>query len=201
MTKVVLLANAIVKSIAHGAKYPQGRVSGLFLGRLLKSKGDKKHCVVYDAVPVAHTHCIAHIHKIAVLLAEEYCKERKLCIVGYYQADSVLDIKNTEITEEKVPFPKEILELANKDFFFCKLNYSHLSKEILACFEFEGNFELFTTKIARESLERTLETSGYSQLMDIDDHLCNPESDFFNTQLVNREEEEELELEKLDLKL
>lgn len=201
MTRIILLSNAVVKSISHGAKYPQGRVNGLFIGKCSHSETDKEDCIIYDAVPVAHTHCITHINNIAVLLAREYCKESGLSIVGYYQADSTLDIKNAEITEEKVPFPKEILGLAD-DLFLCKLNYSHLSKDILNCFEFEGDIKLFITETAINSLENILETSGYSKLVDIDDHLDEHTSDFLNTKFVDKDKEESVEIaKKLNIKV
>jgi hypothetical protein len=84
----------------HACKYPHRSVNGLLLGSV--SGGSVS---VSEALPLFHSPLgLAPMLEAALLLADEYCQQRKLQLVGYYQANEVAD------DLELGPFGKKICD-------------------------------------------------------------------------------------------
>ena len=71
----------------HCAKYPHRTVNGLLLGT-----ANNDSVSVRETLPLFHSSlALAPMLEAALLLADEYCSTRDLKIVGYYQANEVVD--------------------------------------------------------------------------------------------------------------
>ena len=94
MTSTELSPAAYSVLYMHCLKYPHRSVNGLLLGA---ADGDAVR--VREALPLFHSSlALAPMLEAALLLADEYCAVQKLKIVGYYQANEVVD-------DLELPFP------------------------------------------------------------------------------------------------
>ena len=84
----------------HCCRYPHRTLNGLLLGNV-----DGSDVSVSMTLPLFHAQIsLAPMLEAAFLLADEYCQQNKLKIVGYYQANHLVD------DFELGPFGKKICE-------------------------------------------------------------------------------------------
>ena len=87
MASIELAPPAYGVLFMHCARYPHRTVNGLLLGSI-----DGETVRVREAMPLMHSSlALAPMQEAALLLADEYCSAKSLDIVGYYQANEVVD--------------------------------------------------------------------------------------------------------------
>ena len=96
-----LAPSAYAVLFMHCTKYPHRTLNGLLLGAEKPGGGVS----VREALPLFHSSlALAPMLEAALLLADEYCAAKDLKIVGYYQANEVVDDLDLG------PFGKKIAE-------------------------------------------------------------------------------------------
>jgi len=71
----------------HACKHPHRTINGLLLGSAADSAVS-----VSEALPLFHSSlALAPMLEAALLLADEYCQQKKVQIVGYYQANEIVE--------------------------------------------------------------------------------------------------------------
>ena len=84
---IALSADAYRVLFLHCCRYPTRSLNGILLGR---TSGDSVSVTM--TLPLSHTQLsLAPMLETALLLADEYCQQNELQIVGYYQANERVD--------------------------------------------------------------------------------------------------------------
>lgn len=87
LSSIALSPDAYSVLFLHACRYPHRTVNGLLLGT---AAADNESVSVSEALPLFHSSlALAPALETGLLLADEYCKQRKLQIVGYYQANEI----------------------------------------------------------------------------------------------------------------
>jgi len=85
---IALKADAYTVLFLHCCRYPTRSLNGLLLG----SAAADGSVSVEKTLPLFHTQIsLAPMLEAALLLADEYCQQNGLQIVGYYQANELVD--------------------------------------------------------------------------------------------------------------
>uniref|UniRef100_A0A8C4NGB1 ER membrane protein complex subunit 8 n=1 Tax=Eptatretus burgeri TaxID=7764 RepID=A0A8C4NGB1_EPTBU len=90
--KLTLTVPAYVKMVLHASRYVHSAVNGVLLAtapRTATREGvTAAGLLCIDAVPLFHTALpLAPMLEAALALIDSWCKEKDLCIAGYYQAN------------------------------------------------------------------------------------------------------------------
>jgi len=72
---------AYAKAVMHICKHSSVPVLGVFIGRT-----NQKTIKIIDTIPLFHTHSLAPMLKIALMLIEQHCSDAGLEILGFYSA-------------------------------------------------------------------------------------------------------------------
>ena len=99
-SSITLAPNAYSVLFMHACKYPTRTINGLLLGSA-GAGGDKVS--VTEVLPLFHsTPGLAPMLEAALLLADEYCTQRSIEIVGYYQANELSDDLDVGMAGKKI---------------------------------------------------------------------------------------------------
>eukprot|EP00741_Cyanophora_paradoxa_P003521 tig00000711_g3419.t1 len=188
MGPVVLSADAYIKAVLHAAKNFACEVNGVLLGT---AEGDR--LVVRDAMPLFHSHlALAPMLEAAMMQVEEYCAAQRpaLQILGYYHANERSDDSELNLTARRIA---DKIQSYFSSACLLLLNPSKLDTDDGSAFEVfqrdgsswkkRGPPELEDSSAARKACNY-MRAGLAGSLVDFDDHLDNPTSDWLNPGLL-----------------
>ena len=163
-----------LKILMHSAKYPTQAINGILLGN---DSG-----IVLDSIPLAHNNLsLTPLIEIGLSIIENYTKEKKLNIVGYYFANE--REKDTTTSEIHLTIFKKIQKnFSNASLWRVRikkkkkyqLNYSQIDNETWPTIKIEKGKD-FKFNISKEKILK-----NYLNIIDFEEHLNDISKDFLN---------------------
>jgi len=178
---ITLSADAYSVLFLHCCRYPTRSLNGLLLG-----KASSDAVQVTQALPLFHTQIsLTPMLEAALLLAEEYCQQSGLQIVGYYQANELVD------DLELGPFGKRISDKIRSQtpsaavFVVDGMSMHPSSTDLrLIAQGADGKRSGVVPTITADvdgciaRVEACLKASVHHEIVDFDAHLDDPEKDW-----------------------
>eukprot|EP00466_Bigelowiella_natans_P016619 jgi/Bigna1/132996/aug1.19_g7704 len=189
---VALTCGAYKKIVQHCAKNTYRPVLGLLLSS--SSSGDAKESLtVSGVVPLLHNYALGPMLELAMAQAYEYCKEKKLQVVGCYWANELADDMSVHRIAKKVGAC--ISKFFNSAFVLV-IDNMVIGKELkkndndsydLGCKAFqvksEKQYDVVFAKSGKEeltNLKEWLSSKKLGNIVDFEDHLENVNLEWLN---------------------
>uniref|UniRef100_UPI00358E5311 ER membrane protein complex subunit 8 n=1 Tax=Myxine glutinosa TaxID=7769 RepID=UPI00358E5311 len=186
---LTLTVPAYVKMVLHASRYVHSAVNGVLLATAPRTATREAGILCIDAVPLFHTALpLAPMLEAALALIDSWCKEKDLCIAGYYQAnesrkDSSPDSVACKIAErilENIQ-PATLVMVQNQRLSMFR------QEPAIKVYENQGARwqpkDLNHVILEREALPITLALLGsgaHLQVIDFDTHLSDIRQDWHN---------------------
>merc|ERR1711936_336039 len=198
---IELMTRAYAKVILHAAKYPHTAVNGVLLAKL-PAKGQKQSpkLVLTDAIPLFHqTEGLSPMLEVALTQIEGRAASIGYGIAGFYHAsrhfrDTSVDIFSQRIADriaDLSPFGRTaLLTVNNREISLNLQNHSLLGQMFIGNSEGTGRWRTIAKDNIRVADDMTfavtsqlLQTRGYKDLSDFDNHLDDVSIDYLNVSL------------------
>ncbi|OII77295.1 hypothetical protein cand_020050 [Cryptosporidium andersoni] len=189
--EVSLSEKAFGKMAMHSLKYPKCPVDGILLGY-----EEDQVIKVIDVIPLFHSPRLYESITLALLFVEEYCIEtvqkgllNKFQLIGYYYDEEFNQLQGALNTESQVDTRCSlILEkiLQNNDAaVFVRMKRDQLfTRDCLTVSKMKSKqqFENVSLSVCSNSpnILRAVKDMQYFHLYDFEDHLLNPNLNWFN---------------------
>ncbi|KAL7067106.1 hypothetical protein ACR3K2_24220 [Cryptosporidium serpentis] len=192
--EVSLSEKAFGKMAMHCLKYPKCSVDGILLGY-----EENQVIEVIDVIPLFHSFRLYESISLALLFVEEYCIEiaqkgflNKFQLIGYYYDEELNQLQGALNTESQVDTRCSlILEriLQNNDAaVFVRIKRDQLFTRgclTVSKMKSKQQFEDISLSVCSNSpnVLRAVKDMQYLHLYDFEDHLLNPNLNWFNPNL------------------
>eukprot|EP00123_Amoebidium_parasiticum_P007840 comp18401_c0_seq1/m.19599 comp18401_c0_seq1/g.19599 ORF comp18401_c0_seq1/g.19599 comp18401_c0_seq1/m.19599 type:complete len:180 (-) comp18401_c0_seq1:186-725(-) len=178
--KYSLEKKACNKMLLHATKYPSQSVNGVLLGSVSKDT-----TVVSDAIPLFHnTLTLPAMLELALAVVSTHAKDRKLSIVGYYEAPDDL---NADFTRTMTVVGEKLDGLNKGACVVCidGKNFAPPFSEALRVYSKGGSEWLHQKQVDAETggVRGLIEDKAHRGLVDFESHLEDSTLDWANTQL------------------
>ncbi|KAJ1023493.1 hypothetical protein NDA16_003110 [Ustilago loliicola] len=192
---------AYKKLVLHAAKYPTARVLGLLLADATSSSTD---LTITDSIPLSHHWtALAPMAEAALSLATSYASSKNLAVVGLYEAPELVSDRNvsrqaSKLAEKITTFAgKEALLLHVNNATLLNPNNHSLSGYTVAATTSAGGKgeakpkQLQGSAVSLQDSAKAKELEGavrkertWEKLVDFDDHLEDPSSDWLQNSAI-----------------
>eukprot|EP00927_Polykrikos_kofoidii_P079480 TRINITY_DN76266_c0_g1_i1.p2 TRINITY_DN76266_c0_g1~~TRINITY_DN76266_c0_g1_i1.p2 ORF type:complete len:232 (+),score=34.23 TRINITY_DN76266_c0_g1_i1:82-696(+) len=173
---------AYAKLCMHSCKHSSAACFGVLIGT-----GTGKSTNIVDAIPLFHTRSLAPMLKIAFMMIEQHCKSTGSEIVGLYHAttNGSTDIGSVRAIADKVAsncagltvWALDPVKLAARQFCLTGMYQSKDEWKSLGADAASVTAEVVT------HTSRIISEMKYMDVIDFDDHLVNPASNWLNPTL------------------
>jgi len=206
MPTYTISQRAFYTVLFHAYKYPSSATNGVLLASA-STKTDQVE--ITAAVPLFHSLLsLAPMTEVALMLVDKYCEKHKLVVVGYYQANELLERMDTEITRSASMTTAKrvadkiaeyyshacILFIRNQNFCEAKMFQQSAVNELMALFtqsngewtQNSAGLKLTDTDVKRELLTPYFEKPSVKliDLVDFENHKDNPTTKWLDSHFL-----------------
>lgn len=195
---IELTLRAYAKVILHAAKYPHAAVNGVLLAKLpAKDEAKPLKLVFTDAIPLFHqTQGLSPMLEVALTQIESHANSAGMGIAGYYHANRHFQENSVDVFSQKIadrivdlsPLGRAaLLTVDNRRISLNLQNHALLGQ--ICNSDRPGNWKSVSNRsirvdeLAFEKTSSLLQTRGYKELFDFDNHLDDVSQDYLNVSL------------------